>query len=436
MQTPKSRCETNSSGASQIISPKSIAFEVYHKNSPQSELSKKNSPRVVRQIKISPRYAEPTSSCNLATRPPKEASPKVSDRRSPRSPLPEKRGPSRVAELESQISQLENDLKAVKDKLCSSETSRKQAEKDADESRQHLLAFSIKLEEPDNQIFEPSSQNPDDSSALSSALHEIERLKSLLEMVPESEATKARSLVEDMESQLIDSKKSEARAKQLVAETLTQLEAAKKTVEALTSSDGCKARQAHDDVALELERMKCQSGQREAELEAELRKSRYVIEEMRANVMDKENELQGICDENDGLITRVEELKNELKNKEREFEDLLAENEKGNKKAARVMEQLDAAQRANAEMEVELRKMKVQSDQWRKAAEAAAAMVAAAGNNGRVVERTGSMDYSLRTRRMSSPYSDEEICDDEDLMRKKNGNVLSRFGVLWKKQPK
>ncbi|KAL3618631.1 hypothetical protein CASFOL_037713 [Castilleja foliolosa] len=319
---------------------------------------------------------------------------------------------------------LENDLKTVKDQLSSSETSRKQAEKDVDD----------KLVEPDNQNFYPSSQNQDDSSALSSALHEIEQLKAQLEMVAKSEAKKVRSHVEDIESQLIDSKKSEAHAIQLVSETLTQLEMAKKTVEALTSSNGCKAKQAHDEVALELQQLKCKSGHREAELEAELRKSRYVIEEMRESVIDKENELQGIFDENDRLTTRIEDLKIELKNKERVFEGLMAENEKVNKKEARVLEQLEAAQRVNAEMEVELRKMKVQSDQWRKAAEAAVAMVAAAGGNGRVVERNGSMDYSPRTGRMSSPYSDEEICDDDDLMMKKNGNVLSRFGELPESQ--
>ncbi|KAI3450512.1 hypothetical protein Pfo_007177 [Paulownia fortunei] len=644
MQTPKSR--TNSSVASERISPRSISWEVSQKNSPQaasSEVSKKNYPRVVRQLKTSPRYSEPTaSSSNLATRAPNEGSPKVSYRRSPRSPLSEKKRPSRVAELESQISQLENDLKNVKDQLCSSETSKKQAQKDAEESNQQLLALSTKLEESQKQILEQSAsekvhvtelcetseerdqtlqseleaiekQQSHDSAALASALDEIKQLKLQLEMVAESEATQTKHsesartelhklkenlvetllVVEEMKNQLRDCKKSEAQAQELVGETLMQLETAKKMVETLRS-DGYKATEAYDAIAFELEQsrdrvkfleelvsklkadissagcedpqkkcdgenelemvekksgesiemdytsvkleveqlrsalevaeiryneeqaqraeqmknafemveqIKSASGQREAELEAELRKSMYEIEELKANLMDKETELQGICEENDSLIMQLENtlsgqrehelekelqklkadrenLKASLKDKETEYQNVSEENEslkleikeisrgdisdevvsdleaaraaerealikinymieevgKSNKKAARVIEQLEAAQAANAEMEAELRRLKVQSDQWRKAAEAAASMLSA-GNNGQLMERTGSMDssYSPRTRRISSPYADDL---DEDLLKKKNANMLRRFGVLWKKPQK
>ncbi|GKB79109.1 cysteine--tRNA ligase 2, cytoplasmic [Tanacetum coccineum] len=50
---------------------------------------------------------------------------------------------------------------------------------------------------------------------------------------------------------------------------------------------------------------------------------------------------------------------------------LTKETDKRNRKVVKVTEQLDLAQAANAEMEVDLRRLKVQSDQWRKAAEAA-----------------------------------------------------------------
>ncbi|KAL0460245.1 UNVERIFIED_CONTAM: Interactor of constitutive active ROPs 3 [Sesamum latifolium] len=250
-------------------------------------------------------------------------------------------------------------------------------------------------------------------------------------------------------------------------------------------------------IAFEMvERIKSSSGQREAELEAELRKSRYEIEELKANLKDKETELQGMVEENDDLILRLEstlsgrrerKLEKELRrswgeiqilkarfmDRETEWRNASDENEKlkleikqvseelvsdlevarggerealmkvgfmaeevekSNKKTARVAEQLEAAQAANAEMEAELRRLKVQSDQCRKAAEAAASMLLA-GSNGQLVERTGSMDriYGPWTRRISSAYADEV---DDDLLKKKNANMLSRFGVLWKKQQK
>ncbi|CAN1249465.1 Interactor of constitutive active ROPs 3 [Linum perenne] len=236
------------------------------------------------------------------------------------------------------------------------------------------------------------------------------------------------------------------------------------------------------------------SSAREAELEAELKRAKAGIEELKAELMDKETELQGISEENEGLNIKlsktnasshnesslrsleetVGELKEKLMDKETEVQKIVEENrrlkiangeevnevkreleaargsereavmklgmmseeaEKSRKKEGRVREQLDAAEAVNSEMEAEMRRLKVQSDQWRKAAEAAAAMLSGAGggnnNNGkRFVERTGSLDSNYG--KMGSPYGEE--IDEDDMLKKKNGNVLKKIGVLWKKQ--
>ncbi|XP_047937722.1 interactor of constitutive active ROPs 3-like isoform X2 [Salvia hispanica] len=610
MQTPK----PSHSGGPQKSSPRPISSEASPKSSsPQtasSEAPQKVSPRVVRQLNTGPRFLDPTaSSSNQANRAPKERSPKVVDRKSPRSPLSEKKRPSKIPELESQISQLEHDLEVVKDQLISTEAQKKQAQKDAEESNHQLLALTLKLEELQKHLLEqPSSeeqklgsqseleaikkQSSHDSAALASALDEITQLKIQLETVAESEAPQAKHseseqndllklkeklsdtllIVEEMKQQVMYSKESEAQAQALVGETLVQLETAKKMVETLRL-DGLKATEAYKAIASELEqsrarvnfledlvsklqadissggnkdsqgkgegemevgslkleveqlrsaleaheiryneersrsvekiqdamemveKFKSASSQRESELEKEVRRSKYEIEELKANLMDKETELQGICEENEGLTMKLESsvsgqreielekkfheskseletLKASLAQKEVEWQCTIKENEKlkqmmngrtseevgdlesdraaeseaamkvsymveeiekSNKKAARVGEQLEVAQAANAEMEAELRRVKVQSDQWRKAAEAAAAMLSA-GNNGQIMERTGSMDshYSPQTGKISSPYADDL---DEEL-KKKNANMLRRFGVLWKKPQK
>ncbi|XP_041990742.1 interactor of constitutive active ROPs 3-like [Salvia splendens] len=612
MQTPKAR--SSRSGAPQKSSPRSISSEASPKSSsPQtvsSEAPQKVSPRVVRHLKTGPRFLDPTaSSSNQANRAPKERSPKIADRKSPKSPLSEKKRPSKIPELERQISQLEHDLEVVKDQLISTEAQKKQAQKDAEESNHQLSALSLKLEELQKHLLEqPSSeeqklgspseleafkkQSSHDSAALASALDEITQLKIQLETVAVSEAPQANHseseqndllklkeklsdtllIVEEMKQQVMYSKESEAQAQALVGETLVQLETAKKMVETLRS-DGLKATEAYKAIASELEqsrarvnfledlvsklqadissggykqtqgkgegemevgslkleveqlrsdleaheiryneersrsvekiqdamemveKFKSASSQRVSELEKELRRSKYEIEELKANLMDKETELQGICEENEGLTMKLESsvsgqreielekkfheskteldtLKASLAQKEVEWQCTIKENEKlkemmngrrseevgdlesdraaeseaavrasymvkeiekSNKKAARVGEQLEAAQAANAEMEAELRRVKVQSDQWRKAAEAAAAMLSA-GNNGQIMERTGSMDshYSPQTGKISSPYADDL---DEEL-KKKNANMLRRFGVLWKKPQK
>ncbi|WRX32508.1 hypothetical protein QQP08_027135 [Theobroma cacao] len=614
-----------------------------------SEVPQRVSPRAVRQLRPTTLETEAVSSSNPATRPSKEKSPKVVERRSPRSPASEKKRPSRISELEIQISQLQEELKKAKDQVSSSESCKKQAQQDAEESKKQLLAMSAKLEESQKQLLELSaseeprvvelqkiSQERDqawqseleavqkqhslDSAALVSAVNEIQRLKDQLEMVAESEAAQTKqaesahlelqslkgnlvetlSLVANMKTQLKDSQESEAKAQALASETLLQLEAAKRTVEALRS-EGMKAVEAYNSIASDLDQsrqrvysleglvkklkldltdasgslslesdsdrivienqagesekpedshqleaeisslksqvgwlrsaletaeikfheeqiqstvqiksahelvqqIKSEASSREAELLAELEKANSDIADLKANLMDKETELQGISEENEELHMKLEKhlscqreskLENELKvlkeavvdlkanmmDKETELQNISEENEmlrleisrremdkgktndkvgtelelaraaereaciklglameeadKNNRRAGRVAEQLEAAQNANSEIEAELRRLKVQSDQWRKAAEAAAAMLSA-GNNGKFMERTGSLDshYNPVTGKVSSPYTEDM---DDDLLKKKNGNMLKKIGVLWKKPQK
>ncbi|KAL6277748.1 hypothetical protein ACE6H2_021349 [Prunus campanulata] len=589
-------------------------------------------PRTSHQLKTPGSEPDSVSSANVATRTPKNRSPKVIERRSPRSPAAEKKQPKRVSDLESQLSQLQEDLKRTKDQLNSSESLKRRFQQEAEEAKNQILAMSAKLEDSQQQLQELStsedarvqelrklSQDRDraweseleavkkqrsmDSTALASAINEIQKLKGQLERVAESEATQSRhaesayaeiqtlrlelsetlSLVEKLKTELNDCKDSEARALEVIENTHMQLEAANATIEML-KSDGIKATESGNSISLELEQSKSrvksleglvsklqaelinrnnvkpvqedeeneerkqlkaevnslksevgqlksaleaaevryqeeyiqstlqirsayeevdsaksESSQREAELTAELKKTKAHIEELRAQLMDKEIELQSISEANDGVALKIEknisteneselalelkkseaavvELKASLLDKETELQNIAEENEmfkmklenkemernkvndeavvwaeaaraaerealmklgylteeadKSTRKAERVTEQLDAAQNANMEMEAELRRLKVQSDQWRKAAEAAAAMIST-GNNGKLVERTGSLDSSYNP--LSSPYSEDL---DDDSPKKKNGNMLKKIGVLWKKGQK
>ncbi|OEL17670.1 Interactor of constitutive active ROPs 2, chloroplastic, partial [Dichanthelium oligosanthes] len=200
------------------------------------------------------------------------------------------------------------------------------------------------------------------------------------------------------------------------------------------------------------------------ELEATLMRSITDIAELKASLMDKENALQSLVEENETLKMQAGRTEAELQQK---YEAAVAELElakaaeqdirmrlglvteeadKSSRRAARASEQLAAAQAASGEMEAELRRLRVQSDQWRKAAEAAAAVLSGGGrggdNNviGRTVERTGSLEpeynNSIGGKLMSSPFSDEV---DEESPKRRNsggGSVLRRMSGLWKKSPK
>lgn len=545
-----------------------------------TEAPQKISPRVVRQLKTTTIETAPTSSSNVASKTPKDRSPIVTERKSPRTPASEKKRPSKISELESQISQLQEDLKKAKDELSSSESSKRKAEEDAEDSKKQLMSVSSELEESQKQLLELSDAN------------EIQQLKVQLQMVAESNAEQTKrldssneelqivkenlaeslSLVEDMKKQFSECQESEAQAQALVGETLLQLETAKMTIETLRL-DGFRAKEACSCISSELdqsrarveylegliddlnrsgdneieceitenekqrgksmqleaeltsvtaelgrlrtaleaaeiryheeqiqstiriksayemvEKIKSESSLRETDLEEEVNKTKAEIEELKANLMDKETELQGISEENEGLHMKlgknilsqrefelekelkklkenVEDLKGSLMDKETELQHISQENEllkseikgretdkgkandeifaeveaaraaerealmklgymteeadKSSRRAARVAEQLAAAQAVTSDMETELRRLKVQSDQWRKAAEAAASILSTGNNN--FVGRGG---------KFGSPESDDV---EDDLLKKKNGNVLKKFGVLWKK---
>lgn len=202
-----------------------------------------------------------------------------------------------------------------------------------------------------------------------------------------------------------------------------------------------------------VERTRSESSQ----LETKLKESRAQVEELRTKVIEYENENENAVKMQTALedvkaslsykeavlLQENEKLKCEMMKTETErsraneaenealmkLDSLTEKAEKSCKKVARVTEQLDAAQASNSELEAELRRLKVQCDQWRKAAEAAAAMLSTT-NNGKYGERTPSFDYHSITKKLSSPHSEDT---DDDSPKKKNGNMLKKIGVLLKK---
>jgi uncharacterized coiled-coil DUF342 family protein len=201
------------------------------------------------------------------------------------------------------------------------------------------------------------------------------------------------------------------------------------------------------------------------EVEAKLQvKSMADITELKASLMDKETALQSLAEENQMLRSEAGRAETELRvryevavaelelakaaeqNVRMQLGLVTEEADKSARRAAWASEQLDAAHAAGAEMEAELRRLRVQSDQWRKAAEAAAAALGVGGtggdgkdNNGRAVERTGSLEpteynNSIGRKLMSSPFSDE--VDEESRVRRRSSGVLRRMSGLWKKSPK
>ncbi|KAJ3676380.1 hypothetical protein LUZ60_003792 [Juncus effusus] len=297
---------------------------------------------------------------------------------------------------------------------------------------------------------------------------------------------------ESLKNQLNEIQKSEIETKEISEERQKQLELAKQAIEKLEASICQKATQleASSDENLglraEIEKLRLDLEEKtdngsdsnlkiqtmneweekvyELEFEvqnknAELDTLKKLLEEKEVPKPESESELTGqlrsLKEDNETLKKEIREVESRgLKKLENVMSDLeiakaaeqdvkmrlsyvTEEADKSSRRAARVAEQLDAAQAVTSEMESELKRLRIQSDQWRKAAEAAAAALTGPNsNNGRLMERTGSLDAdynSIAGKMMNSPFSDDLEFESP---KKKSGGVLRRMSGLWKKSPK
>eukprot|EP00252_Welwitschia_mirabilis_P018377 TRINITY_DN4083_c0_g1_i2.p1 TRINITY_DN4083_c0_g1~~TRINITY_DN4083_c0_g1_i2.p1 ORF type:complete len:476 (+),score=138.65 TRINITY_DN4083_c0_g1_i2:677-2104(+) len=214
----------------------------------------------------------------------------------------------------------------------------------------------------------------------------------------------------------------------------------------------------------------------------ELERANAHIHELKASLMDKETELQSIKDENENLrskdlansdrIGELEKLVAEaqnagssdslvtvLKSAQAEAESANArekealekirllniELENSNERGKKSLEELEAAEAAQAAMEADMKRLRVQTEQWKKAADAAATVLQAAAAhrgdlNGKLVERSVSLDqhilhdsevYNLK---YSSPMNSEDLDHFESSPGAKKNLMLRKFGALWRKK--
>ncbi|KAK4757686.1 hypothetical protein SAY87_018987 [Trapa incisa] len=320
------------------------------------ELLQKKSPaatRTVQKLRIPGSDSEVMSSPqNSVCKTPKDKSPKVGERRSPRTPVSDNKRSGRMSELESQISQLQEDLKKSKDQLASSESVKRQAQKEAEEAKHRLSLLSQKLEESHQQLMDLSasedarlqelrkiSQDRDrawqseleavqkqqamDSAALTSTINEIKKLRAQLEKVAESEAAQSKhaelahneiqrlrlelsetlSLVEKLRSELNDCRESEAQAMEVVGNMERQLEIAGVTAETLRS-ECTKVSEAYDSAVMELER----SNDKVQELEAMVRQ----IQEKPWSGTNEDEEIKQLKDELNAVKNEAGQLRSTL----------------------------------------------------------------------------------------------------------------------------
>ncbi|KAF0887488.1 hypothetical protein E2562_002222 [Oryza meyeriana var. granulata] len=187
-----------------------------------------------------------------------------------------------------------------------------------------------------------------------------------------------------------------------------------------------------------MDQIKMESDLRHGKLAAALESAKSEVIFLKASLFDKDSELRLALDANKKLQseTRTDSTDNDLKV---QLQGALQENGRlklelqqyTSEKASAKTTDADAAAAVEAakkgEMEAELRRLRVQAEQWRKAAETAMALLTVGkGNNGKVVDRSESLEGGGKYAGLW-----DEL--DDDAAARKNGNVLRRISGMWKK---
>lgn len=166
-------------------------------------------------------------------------------------------------------------------------------------------------------------------------------------------------------------------------------------------------------------------------------------------ILEKEKEVEYLLEENMSFKRRAEEeaenLAADARAKEEELKAKISSMEEDLKesraRAAHLMDQLAAAEGAKATLEMEMKRLRVQTGQWRKAAEAATALLAAGDRAAtemggkRVAERCRSMDaHHGGFDGWDLPLVGGESEEDGVVGGRRKSAGIWMFGDLWKKR--
>jgi hypothetical protein len=191
------------------------------------------------------------------------------------------------------------------------------------------------------------------------------------------------------------------------------------------------------------------SKRNEAEAEAEWNLN---ITKLKEELGEKKKELDKILHENELLkfeLTKLSREKDKICEQEiieknlainaqkealSKLEIAIEEIQENKEKASVVDKKLDSVQNMKAEMETELRRLRIQADQWKKAAETAMTLLTV-GNKDKLIDRTNSLNSNSNLSSVSGKFKSLDFSDelDDERLSWKNGNVLRKISGMWKK---
>nr|CAB3478343.1 unnamed protein product [Digitaria exilis] len=349
------------------------------------------------------------------------SSPKVADRHSPRSPLPEasfhlfppkkRAAGTRVAELETKLGKVQDELKKLREQLASAEAAKKDAQVALEEAKKRVGTKGS----PASTATSPLSTN---SAAVTSA-KKTEELKAPPLAAEEEEESSINSPATD------------------VFEVVRAETGDKENQSAAAAADVCEAVSCGEKAALaekeeveeeETKKMIEEESKNEA-VATDVAEESPEVTELKANLGEKDTEIATLAAENAELKKKAEEAAEAAKKAEEDAAAKASQAEhdlkEGAAREARLGEQLRASEAAREALDGEMRRLRVQTEQWRKAAEAAAAVL---GGDNHLTGLAGNGNG------WGSPATMPDDVDDEGFGGKRKGAGIRMLGDLWKKK--
>ncbi|KAL5736707.1 hypothetical protein ACOSP7_031160 [Xanthoceras sorbifolium] len=349
-----------------------------------SEIPQRQSPRGSHKLKTSSFDSDPVHH----HRPIADRSPKLGDRRSPRAasqpdPLNQKKLGTRIADLESQLGQAQEELKILKEQLAFAEAAKKEAQEELDKKRKKSgVQDPVKVPKQNSsteiQECKMIKSNHGDENQPETFVFEVE---------PESEFSQ-QTYEEEKETKSIN----------ISAEPLAISEPKELSTDELSLANN------------EINMLKAKLEEKEKQLE--------VMDQVNDGLRKKLNE--AALNISTAQSTR-EEMTQNLSQLGEELKTSIAD-------AVQLQEKLKSMEGAKDALETEMKKLRVQTEQWRKAADAAAAVLA-----GGVDKHFGGVFEPLGGRYTSLVGSPDDL-DDGFGSGKRKGSGIKMFGDLWKKK--
>lgn len=371
-----------------------------------TDLPQRQSPRGTHQLRTSSSDSDPSHH----HRPVTDRSPKLGDRRSPRGgtqseTVNQKKLGTRIADLESQLGQAQQELKNLKNQLSSAEAEKKKAEDELVKKAQSVVPVVEKFQE---------------KKSISKKAQECNikaETKPQDVIIPDENQEETDVFEVPIEKLAIEFKKHDVFEKEPQTQPATS-EPEKPFVEELTLKN--------EEIA-----------------------------SLKSSLEEKKKELESMSNENDNLKNQLNESVSKVKAAETKEEGMTMEMKKLSKEleaskgnAEKLNEKLKSVEEEKAGLESEMKKLRVQTEQWRKAADAAAAVLAGGFDMSaaaRVPERCGSMDkhfgggtFETPGGRyhgyVGSPGMVDDLDDGFGSGKKKGSSGIRMFGDLWKKK--